>query len=246
MSASKLVGRKVKPPKEGGRRLVITDIHGCALTFKKLLEKVQLNHNDQLFLLGDFINRGPRSTEVIDHVLQLQEGGYNVFPLMGNHEETVLHILRESPEQLKMLLKSRNSLDLLNKDKRIRKRVFRFIRSLPYYYELDDCYLVHAGFNLKIDKPLTDTHAMAWIRNFTLDKKFNKRNVYFGHTPTKFSKIKEAIADNAKSICFDNGCSHVYLGKEYGRLLCFDLDTRQLLKQRNIDQNVNPRESSKR
>ncbi|MBI1286319.1 MAG: serine/threonine protein phosphatase [Flavobacteriales bacterium] len=232
---SKMVGRKVRSPENGGRRLVITDIHGCAITFKKLLEKVKLTKDDQLFLLGDFINRGPRSKEVIDHVLQLQEDGYNVFPLMGNHEETVLHILRERPEQLKLLLRSRNSLDLLNKNKRIRKRVFRFIRSLPYYYELDDFYLVHAGFNLNIDKPLTDTHAMAWMRNFNLAKKFNKRRVFFGHTPTKFSKIKEAVAAGAKSICLDNGCSHAYLGKEYGRLLCYDLDSGQLFKQRNID-----------
>ena len=235
MAASKLVGRKVKWPPEGGRRLVMTDIHGCARTFQRLLEKVQLTHQDHLLLLGDFINRGPRSTEVIDHVLHLQEQGYSVFPLIGNHEETVLHILRERPEQLKLLLRSRNSLDLLNKHKRIRKRVFRFIRSLPYYYELEDCYLVHAGFNMKIEKPLTDVHAMAWVRNFGLNSKFNDRQVYFGHTPTKYSKIKEAIASNAHAVCLDNGCSHTYLGKEYGRLLCLDLDSRKLFKQKNID-----------
>lgn len=235
MIPPKSVGVKVKSPENGGRRLVITDIHGCALTFKKLLEKVELKHDDQLFLLGDFINRGPRSKEVIDHVLQLDAEGYNVFPLMGNHEETVLHIIREKPNQLKMLLKSRNSMCLLNKEKRIRKRFFRFMRTLPYYYELDDFYLVHAGFNMNIEKPLTDTHAMAWIRNFHLEKKFDKKRVYFGHTPTKFSRIKAALESNAKSVCLDNGCSHAYLGKEYGRLLCFDLDSQQLYKQKNID-----------
>lgn len=235
MIPPKSVGVKVKPPNNGGRRLVITDIHGCANTFKKLLEKVELKHSDQLFLLGDFINRGPRSKEVIDHVLQLDADGYHVYPLMGNHEETVLHIIREKPEELRMLLKSRNSLCLLNKDKRIRKRFFRFMRNLPYYYELDNFYLVHAGFNLKIENPLTDIHSMAWVRNFSLTEPFNDRTVYFGHTPTKLSKIKAALESNASSICLDNGCSHTYLGKEYGRLLCFDLDSKQLFKQKNID-----------
>lgn len=235
MIPPKSVGVKVKSPENGGRRLVITDIHGCANTFIKLVEKIGLNHNDQLFLLGDFINRGPRSKEVLDFVLFLIEEGYNIYPLMGNHEETVLHIIRERPEQLRLLLRSRNSMDLLNKNKKLRKRFFRFIRLLPYYYELDNFYLVHAGFNMNIEKPLTDTHAMAWIRNFSLNKKFDKKRVFFGHTPTKFSKIKEAIASNAKSICLDNGCSHTYLGKEYGRLLCYDLDTQELFKQKNID-----------
>jgi serine/threonine protein phosphatase 1 len=151
---------KVPRPENGGRRLVITDIHGCANTFQALLEKVALTTDDQLFLLGDFINRGPRSIEVIDMVLKLEEDGYNIFPLMGNHEETILHIIREKPGELKMLLKSRNSLNLLNKQQRIKKRAFRFMRKLPYYYELDKFYLVHAGFNLNIEKPLTDTHAM--------------------------------------------------------------------------------------
>lgn len=229
------IGMKVKPPKNGGRRLVITDIHGCANTFISLLEKVQLNHDDQLFLLGDFINRGPRSKEVIDHVLRLEDEGYNIYPLMGNHEETVLHIIQNQPEELRMLLKSRNSLNLLNKEQQIRKRIFRFLRRLPYYYELDGFYLVHAGLNVQIEKPLTDLHAMVWIRNFKIEQKLNGKTIFFGHTPTKISKIKTAIETDAPFICLDNGCSHTYLGKDYGRLLCYDLDSRKLYKQRNID-----------
>lgn len=235
MCAKAKIGVKVNPPENGGRRLVITDIHGCANTFIKLVEKVELAQEDQLFLLGDFINRGPRSKEVLDFVLFLIEEGYNIYPLRGNHEETLLHVVEEKPGQLRMLLKTRNSMNLLNKHKLLRKRFYRFIKSLPYYYELDDCYLVHAGFNLNIDKPLTDTHAMAWVRNFSLQKKLNKKRVYFGHTPTKLSKINAGLLSNAKSVCLDNGCSHTYLGKEYGRLICLDLDSKQLYKQKNID-----------
>jgi serine/threonine protein phosphatase 1 len=236
MIASNVIGVHVDPPENGGRRLVITDIHGCALTFERLLEKIELTTDDQLFLLGDFINRGPRSQQVIDKVLQLEEEGYNIFPLMGNHEETVLHIIQERPDELKLLLRSRNSLDLLNKEGRIRKRSFRFMRRLPYYYQLDKFYLVHAGFNLKIEKPFTDAHAMAWLRNFKIEDTLNGRRIYFGHTPTKLSRIKAAAENDAVAICLDNGCSHKYLGKEYGRLVCYDLDSRKVFKQKNLDQ----------
>jgi len=235
MSVSRLVGKKVKSPKNGGRRLVITDIHGCAKTFEKLLKKVEFSEDDQLFLLGDFINRGPRSKEVLDHVMQLIDDGFNIYPLMGNHEENLLHIAAENPDELLLLLKPRNSLSLLNKKGYVKRRFFKFIRNLPYYYQLEDYYLVHAGFNMKIEKPLTDIHAMAWIRNFSVKKEYNGRKILFGHTPTKLSKIKAQIEANSKSLCLDNGCSHTYLGKEYGNLLCYDLDSKELVKQKNID-----------
>jgi len=225
----------VEPPENGGRRLVITDIHGCNKTFGKLLKKVGLTANDQLFLLGDFINRGPRSKQVLDRVLALLDDGYSVFPLMGNHEENLLHIAAKNPDELKILLEPRNSLNLLNKKGNVRGRFFKFMRKLPYFYELDGYYLVHAGFNMNIKKPFTDSHAMAWMRNFSIDKKLNGRKVLFGHTPTKLSKITSEVKSNSKSICLDNGCSHTYLDKEYGHLLCYDLDSRKLFKQKNVD-----------
>lgn len=235
MASKKAIGIKVKPPKNGGRRLVITDIHGCYRTFDELLKKVELTEDDQLFLLGDFINRGPRSKQVLDRVLTLIEEGYNVYPLMGNHEENLLHIAAENPDELPYLLKPRNSTGLLNEHGNLKARFFRFLRKLPYYYKLDDYYLVHAGFNLALENPFADTHAMAWMRNFSLDKKLNGRKVLFGHTPTKFSKITKNVINNSKSLCLDNGCAHTYLGSEYGHLLCYNLDSKELVRQKNID-----------
>lgn len=235
MASAKSLGVNVEPPVKGGRRLVITDIHGCGKTFAKLLKKVELNREDQLFLLGDFINRGPRSKKVLDTVLSLKEDGYQVFPLMGNHEENLLHIVQNNPAELQLLLTPRNSTNLLNKKGNVRGRFYRFIQSLPYYYDLGDFYLVHAGFNLSKKKPFIDSHSMAWMRNFSLDKKLNGRKVIFGHTPTKLFKIQSAIGENTKSICLDNGCSHTYLGIEYSSLLCYDLDSKKLYRQKNID-----------
>lgn len=233
--AKRTIGVKVGPPEKGGRRLVITDIHGCAKTFEKLLDKVGLNQSDQLFLLGDFINRGPRSKEVLDCILELKAKAFEVYPLMGNHEEALMHMLLESHEDLLHLLKSRNSLDLLNKKGLVRKRFIQFFRSLPHFYKLDEYYLVHAGFNMKIEKPFSDVHAMCWMRNFQIKNKLKGRVVMFGHTPTKFSKIEKQVAENANSICLDNGCSHTYLGKEYSALVCLDLDSRELTRQKNVD-----------
>src|SRR5574340_376577 len=70
------------------RRFVIPDVHGCARTLRRLVEEVLvLEKADCLYLLGDYIARGPRSREVLDILLALPEEGYQVSPLRGNHEE---------------------------------------------------------------------------------------------------------------------------------------------------------------
>ena len=81
--------RKVKNnPK--GKRYVITDIHGYYATFCELLDQIKLKKHDQLFLLGDFIDRGRQGKEVLDKVISLIDEGYAIYPLRGNHEEMLL------------------------------------------------------------------------------------------------------------------------------------------------------------
>src|SRR5436190_4191878 len=70
------------------RIFAIGDIHGCALTLEKLLlHELQINRHDEIYFLGDYIDRGPRSREVIDLILALQKENYGVRTLRGNHEQ---------------------------------------------------------------------------------------------------------------------------------------------------------------
>src|SRR5690348_12378540 len=77
-----------------GRTLAIGDIHGCARTFRRLLEKVELDRADTLYLLGDLIDRGPDSKGVIEMILKLLEDGFDIRPIRGNHEELMLLAIR--------------------------------------------------------------------------------------------------------------------------------------------------------
>lgn len=227
---------KVEPPANGGRRLAIADIHGCAYTFHALLEKVGLTKNDQLFLLGDLINRGPRSCEVLDHVLLLIADGFQVHTLRGNHEEILLHIARTGPKELPLLLRTRNAMDLLNSRGKVKKRFRRYLQTLPYCFDTGDLYLVHAGFNMKAADPLSDLHAMVWQRPFILkDELVNGRRVVHGHNPRGMGRIRKSVANGASAICIDNGCTHAYMGNGFGALICLDLDTGELWRKRNMD-----------
>lgn len=73
------------------RLIAIGDIHGCFNQFYTLIfDEIKLNKEDQLVLLGDYIDRGEQVKEVIDLILQLIKDGFQIIPLKGNHEELLI------------------------------------------------------------------------------------------------------------------------------------------------------------
>src|SRR5580765_70608 len=70
------------------RTFAIGDIHGCAVTLEKLLfDELHITKGDELCFLGDYIDRGPRSKEVVDLIIKLSADGHRVHSLRGNHEQ---------------------------------------------------------------------------------------------------------------------------------------------------------------
>lgn len=73
--------------------LAISDIHGDLDKFERLLELVNYNdQEDQLLLLGDYVDRGPHSRAVLDRVIELRNKG--AIALIGNHEKMMLEAFR--------------------------------------------------------------------------------------------------------------------------------------------------------
>jgi len=238
------IGVKIKK-RSNGRRIAVGDIHGCYNTFESLIEdKIELNREDQLFLLGDYIDRGPRNREVLDYILELIEEGFQVFPLIGNHEYFILRDIEfcersNNPSQIRDLVESKDLLDLNYK---IEKRYLKFINQLPYYYELDKFILVHAGLDFESENPLTDKMSMIYARNYDVDlAKMNGKTLIHGHTPTNLSEIKNQINIHKEigRINLDNGCVYknysIKKDKDLGRLCALDLDSMELIYVDNID-----------
>ena len=55
-----------------------------------LEQKIQIKEGDKIILLGDYIDRGTQSKEVIDYIIDLKEKGIYIVPLLGNHEAMLL------------------------------------------------------------------------------------------------------------------------------------------------------------
>lgn len=73
----------------------MSDIHGYLGAFQKAMEKIDLSGDNKLVLLGDYIDYGPESGQVLRYIYELQQqyGAEKVIVLRGNHEEMFLEWL---------------------------------------------------------------------------------------------------------------------------------------------------------
>lgn len=214
-------------------RYAISDIHGCAKTFRKMVEEVlQLKPTDTLFLLGDYIDRGLDSKGVIDFILELRANNFTVECLAGNHEEMMMEAY-SSPELVAHWIRNGGQETLLSFEVTAITKVptpyWEFFDNLKTYIALEDYLLVHAGFNFAAPDPFKDTHAMLWIRNFAIDKQIlGNRKIIHGHTPIPAAKIAATIKDSSSDIInIDGGCVYNQLPL-LGNLTALNLDTLEL------------------
>ena len=76
---------------------VISDIHGFYYRFQDLLKQVNFNNaEDELYILGDIIDRGPHNKEIIEWAYNRN---FNVYFLLGNHEDMMLSVLNRYSEE---------------------------------------------------------------------------------------------------------------------------------------------------
>jgi serine/threonine protein phosphatase 1 len=215
-------------------RYAIADIHGCCKTFHALIEKLRLKGSDTLYLLGDYIDRGPDSKGVLDTIMNLD---CNVVALMGNHEDMWLRasVEMENPSQgdanFKRWMQNGCQATLKSFAGINTKPYLAFLRDMPPFFELEDFYLVHAEFDFSLPDPFGDAGiaSMLWGRG----KPYHgKKPVLCGHSPMPFEQIQADLKTNRINI--DNGCCFVdHVG--YHNLLAYGLDDGQLYIQQNIE-----------
>jgi serine/threonine protein phosphatase 1 len=216
-----------------GRRLVIPDIHGCVNTLKALLNQVNPSKEDHLFFLGDYVNKGPSSPETLDFLITLQKRT-NCHFIMGNHDHAILMHLTGEVLQSDDRMSTWNSRNLNNHPNT--KQYIEFLQSLHHFIELDDYFLVHAGFDFNSNDSFLNTHKMMNIVGIEYDySKAKGKKIIHGHLPHPLEEIERNIKEGNAIIPLDNGCVYQGERKGNGRLLCFDLDSGSLVKQDKLD-----------
>lgn len=206
------------------RTLAIGDIHGCLAALETILAAVKPERDDRIVTLGDYIDRGPSSCQVIERVLQLRES-LDVTCLIGNHE-VMLQAAREDDEFLPMWLGhgGREALQSYAPDKEadelslevIPERHWEFVDTecLPYH-ETKNHIFVHAGVLPDVPLPQQDDATLYWEKFTNRGPHYTGKTVICGHTAQKSGWPNNV----GHTICID---TWVY-GE--GWLTCLDCDT---------------------
>jgi serine/threonine protein phosphatase 1 len=230
---------------------VIADIHGCLQTFQKLVEdKIGLSENNILYLLGDMIDRGPRSKETLDYIMSLQQQGYSILPVRGNHEEFIIRSYNKKSKTIaigsylctypKWKQSGGNETLTSFQVETINDIPYPYIQwmeSLPYYHRLENFIIVHAGLNCTLSNPFADTSYMVIGKQMEIiPQAIHYQTIIHGHTILSREEINQTLTNRNKNyhICLDNGC--IYADRKgFGSLVALNLNRMTLESQKNID-----------
>jgi serine/threonine protein phosphatase 1 len=170
-----------------GRTLAIGDIHGCDVALEKLLRALSIATDDTVIVLGDAIDRGPGSKQVVDRLLQLARECRLVF-ILGNHEEMLLDALTQEAAVAGWLRYggAETLLSYGGDPKSIPPEHLEFFRSAVNFFETDRDVFIHA--NLEPEIPL-GRQQVEWLRWMHLtgyeDPHPSGKRIVCGHTPQK-------------------------------------------------------------
>ncbi|MEZ4743775.1 MAG: metallophosphoesterase family protein [Bdellovibrionota bacterium] len=187
----------------------IGDIHGCARELQKLLEVLPYTDNSLIVFLGDYVDRGPHSSTVIDIIINLKKTA-NVITLMGNHESMFLDFLREphSAAAGRFIFNGGGATLASYGDDSggyiIPESHSQFLGQLLPFYETEEYFFVHAGVpDIALSEIDVRKHGsyLLWAREPFLSSDFPwKKIIVHGHTPVKDVSIF------SHRINLDTGC----------------------------------------
>jgi serine/threonine protein phosphatase 1 len=169
----------------------IGDIHGCYDQLLTLMEKIPIDFKrDTLVFMGDYIDRGTQSVEVVDYLIKLKKRVPGIIFLKGNHEDMLEKYLDGTDRFTYLLNGGQQTLDsYLSKSAQtgthpIPPEHMAFFKSLRFIHETEDYIFVHAGLRPKVSLESQDTEDLLWIRDKFLYTRYDfGKTVIFGHTP---------------------------------------------------------------
>lgn len=216
------------------RILAIGDIHGCNDAFQQMLfAELKINKEDEIYCIGDYIDRGPNSKDVIDTIISLREEGYQINTSRGNHEQMMMDAEMSMENFQRWFANGGNTtLESFDVDRysAMPGKYKEFFESTEYYFKTNDYIFVHAGLNFEKDDIFEDKDAMLWIRDFSpqQDKLGNKILIH-GHTPQSLHYV---LSQKGNCINIDAGC--VYNNRRnLGNLVTISLPAKEYIVVKN-------------
>lgn len=203
-------------PQAGRRRLrlegplptiyAVGDVHGCFSELLKAEQRIQEDFAKSggealIVYLGDYVDRGPDSASVIEHLIRDHGDGLARITLCGNHDDTFLKFIRDPETWLYWLgpnfggaatlesygIDIETALNPRRSDS-VRKAIpadhIRFLDGLPVFLQAGHYLFVHAGVSPAVPLERQSDEDLIWIREpfLTLGPGLPMIVVH-GHTP---------------------------------------------------------------
>ena len=212
-----------------GRRIFIGDIHGHYDGLMGLLDSIAPTEADRVYFLGDLIDRGPSSAQVLQFVRQ---SGYQ--SLLGNHEQLLLEAFpggQASAPALQAWLYSGGQSTLTSyENPSALLEQLEWISTLPTYLDLGNIWLVHAGVHPDMAIEDQSTQEFCWIRDTfhsSAQPYFEDKLILTGHTITfTFPGVSAgALVKGNGWLDLDTGAYH----PKSGWLTALSVDTEETL-----------------
>ena len=233
---------------------VISDVHGRYTEFLRLLKKVRFKETDELYVLGDVVDRGNENLKMLDFCRSRK----NVTLLKGNHELFMQRYLEGSPrlrENWRLWGGGTTLRELEPLPMQKKQEYLRFLQELPHYRSLrtggKDYFLTHSGFSVDIADPVIgqdgriDIQASVqrfvemdeWAYLISDDLHFLPASVRFdryiicGHYPTLEYREEGGIYVTPVFTDIDCGCAWKQ-PSPHRKMACLCLDTGEVCYQR--------------
>lgn len=206
----------------------IGDVHGCFDALLALEERIatdaaaQMERRPLILYLGDYVDRGPASSAVIDHLSKERHAdGIERIALCGNHDDAFLNFIFDPAQNRRWLDFGGDATlhsyglelgDYLDRDdglqalgEALRTRVpahhVAFLQALPIALLSGDRLFVHAGIQPGVPLPAQQDHDLIWIREpFLSEGPGLPLTVIHGHTAGR-----EPVFGKGR-ICIDTTC----------------------------------------
>lgn len=193
------MGASVVTDASGERLYIVGDIHGCYDETRSLVRFVEegegLTQNDIVVFLGDYIDRGPKSRDVIELMLEFQSKFPNTKFMKGNHEDMLMDFLGFGGRLGQAFLYNGGletiqsyGISVFASPEEMAGAIppehLAFFSGLHSILRIEKFICAHAGLNPLRDLESQNDGDVLWIRDEFISNvhSFNA-TIVFGHTP---------------------------------------------------------------
>lgn len=180
------------------RVIAIGDIHGEYKKLRNLLDQISPSSEDRLIFLGDLIDRGPESYQVVEFINKLKQELPKTIILFGNHDAYVLSLMLGKFHRVNRTNSGyfwpdggRQTMASYDRAGIPLTTHFQFFKAMRYTFQTDNYFFCHAGVKpgIPLDKQAEDTliHITAPFLSSKMD--FGKIVIH-GHATVKHPDIR--------------------------------------------------------